>query len=183
MKKVFIFLIMVMVSLAGCSDEAGIFADPTYANDGFKGITFTDVTGTPIGPVDESDWNLYVGTPSFAVSKESLESPPASASKVLPDQFYVSEAYPNPTKDVITFFFDTPIALEWSLYIIDDNYRVLKSFGSYSEAGRVEINWDMRDESGKKLADDIYRVIYEWEGLWGYGDIWVSDYQLPDAPD
>ena len=120
----------------------------------------------------------------FLTPKTSIESSPnKNPYGVLPDHFAIYPAYPNPSDGLVIFNFATPVAMDWELYIMDDNYRVLRSFGGFTEAGVTVIIWDCTDEYGRKVAGDVYRVVYKWLDMWGYGDIWIGGYQLPDQHD
>jgi hypothetical protein len=171
MKLLRIILIAGIGLLIGCS--SGDKFDPTLFNEGFTGITYTNELGEIIGPVDENDWNLYVGGPHYfyynAVDK---------AADIIPDSFGSGYAYPNPTDGQTTFRFAVPVYTKFGMVIINEKRQVLKSINEEFEAGEHELTWDMRDDRGNKLLPGIYRVIYEFRGgahLSGYGDVLVVD--------
>lgn len=170
MKYLASILGIVAFSLAGCSHD-GPF-DPTLLNDGFTGITYTNEFGEIIGPVDPDDWQLYAGPPDYPIAFKGNV-----IAAILPEGFETAAAYPNPSNSQISFTFAFSEAVEWSLKIINDNYVAVRTISGYSEAGIAVITWDLCDENGNKLPDDIYRAVYDFGSCSGYGDVWISDYR------
>ena len=180
MKKLLLYSIILTSIIVGCSDKEGVIFDWTLANDGFQGITYTGSDGTILGPVDPDDWRVFEGSPIFMISKENTNKPSAdNIDKVLPTSFQLHPAYPNPSNSEIVLSFDLPVASPWRITIIDDNYNTIRMFEDNSEAGIVVTTWDGRDQFGRKVSGDVYRVVYEffWTSspVWGYGDIWMTD--------
>ncbi|PKK84384.1 MAG: hypothetical protein CVT49_03410 [candidate division Zixibacteria bacterium HGW-Zixibacteria-1] len=178
MKMLLLFGIFSILIIAGCSDKEGVIFDPTYVNDGFKGITYTAPDGAILGPVDSDDWRMFSGSPTFVIFKENINGQATNSEKVIPDSFAAQPAFPNPTNSEIVLQLSIPLAGKWQIIIIDDDYRSIKTFEGTSDAGIVEVVWDGTDQSGRKVIGDVYRVVYEFGSCWGYGDIWLTDFQV-----
>lgn len=178
MKMLLLFGILSILIIAGCSDKEGVIFDPTYVNDGFKGITYTAPDGVILGPVDSDDWRMFSGSPTFVIFKENINGQVTGSEKVIPDSFAAQPAYPNPFNGQVAFQFALPVACGWKLTIIDDSYRTVRAFEGQYEAGILVIVWDGTDQSGRKVISDVFRVVYEFASCWGYGDIWLTDFQV-----
>ncbi len=165
-----IFIIPFAVLLLSCS--SGNQFDPTLFNDGFKGITYTNINGYINGPVDPNDWNLYDGAIGSIISNND-----GASFKILPLTSRVGP-FPNPTNTIFTVQFSNPVATVAKFDIIDDRYTLLRRIIINAEAGVNCLVWDLRDNRGEKLAPGIYRILYEFDsqdGLFsGYGDIWIK---------
>ncbi|SYZ72329.1 conserved hypothetical protein [Candidatus Zixiibacteriota bacterium] len=156
------FSFFVFVIISGCSDK-GTNNKP----ENFTGITYTDINGNINGTVDTDDWHIQSGTPPY--KSREIYGPLGG----LPDSFEVKPAYPNPTDGIITLTFAFPVALEYDIRIIDKYRHVLARYDSTADAGFLTINWAPVDSAGHPLPADIYRVVYQFYGLWGKGDIQV----------
>lgn len=160
-----IIVAMAILMIMSCSYENRF--DPTTLNDGFKGITYTDDAARILGPVDPTDWNFG------PINSLPIALRPANEDRGVPSTFG-ARAYPNPASDSITIELAMPVYFVVSIAIVDDHYRIIKKFRSFQEAGVHQFVWDLRDENGRKVQSDIYRVYYRFGDLiGGYGDIWI----------
>ncbi|MEW5925393.1 MAG: hypothetical protein AB1746_15540 [Candidatus Zixiibacteriota bacterium] len=180
MKKLLLYTIILSSIIVGCSDKEGVVFDWTLANDGFQGITYTGSDGVILGPTDPDDWRLFSGSPTFLIFKENInELSTDNIDIIIPVSFHLHPAYPNPSNSEIVLSFDLPVYSPWRITIIDDNYNTIRMFEDNSEAGTIVVTWDGKDQSGRRMSGDIYRVVYEFysggSGLWGYGDIWMTN--------
>ncbi len=152
-----------------CSEESTIF-DPTYFGDGFKGITFTgEADPTPL-KTDPTDWcsSIPFGLPKIDGGLKVDDEDP-----ILPIYFSFGAAYPNPV--IVSGAFNIPFTLPKSthvyIYVINKDYKIisvvlneLKSAGTHV----VSIPSKSLGPAG------VYRVVFESEGIYCKGDIWVK---------
>jgi hypothetical protein len=163
-------LIIPILALAiwGCSGT-GVM-DLTLVNDGFRGITYTNVEGTIVGPIDTNDWTLSFGDTWNLMPRAHHAFDIDSVAAVIPTAFKVGPAYPNPTDGAFSMEIAFPAAGAYSIMVIDDNYRILGQLSGEAEAGVETINWVINED----VPSDIYRVLYNVNGLSGYGDVWIK---------
>lgn len=185
MRNILFLLVATALIAASCSTDNKP-VDPTMMlNSRYTGITFTDETGTIIGPVDLDDWNLYPGD----IAMWALAKPVSSddEKKILPDGYGVGAAYPNPFNGSISLLrIMTPAATPIEIRIVNQDGQVVFSDDLYLEAGAHEYTWSpgiawQNPEGGSRVEypDGIYRVYYSIDipggGPYsGYGDIWLT---------
>ena len=164
-----------LIILFGCAE--GPF-DPSLVNPSFQGITVTDETGTILGPVDTFDWKLYEGPTPYPVSYSELRNRarvPSIAAKILPTDFAIYAAYPNPSNDVFVMQIDVPVACLISIWVINTHYEtVWKSVGNGTFAGAWAFEIVLSDDR-QFTPDGIYRLVYEIQAgediFHGHGDL------------
>jgi hypothetical protein len=177
MKYIAIIAVITIIILLACSKGV---VDPTYFNEVFRGITYTDRGGIIIGPVDSSDWQISDAPLNslYRISSKSIGKfiPPTGCGAM--------PAFPNPTEGLVTVYLYTPVPCNWEVDIINESYNVVAHFAYYTEAGTVSIYWDLKDLDGHSVLPGMYRVIYQFyygtdfdeiHSYSGYGDIWVID--------
>lgn len=167
--KRLIILSAVFLIINSCSEESTFF-DPTYFGDGFKGITFTGEGSPEAYKVDPTDWCSSV---PYSLSK--IEGGPKvdDEDPILPLYFSFGPAYPNPVivSGAFNIHFSLPKSTHVYIYVINKDYKIinvvlneLKSAGTYL----VSIHSNSLGPAG------VYRVVFESEGIYCKGDIWVK---------
>ncbi len=144
-------LMLLVFLVLSCVDSP---VDPTLLRQGISGITYTDESGSLIGPIDYQDWT----TPFIEMSP----------------------AFPNPTKDTIHFRFRSDFrpprpepsrTFRVGLFLVDDNGRTLEGL-------IFQIRYDgetIVDLSLSDYPDGLYRIRYVASDLsYKHGDIWKT---------
>lgn len=185
MTKVFIIACVALIFVAACSTENKP-VDPTMMiNARYTGITFTDVVGNVIGPVDADDWNLY---PSNSIPEPSYKPVTGDAGNntILPNGYGIGAAFPNPFNGQISLIrIMTPAATPISIRVIDQEDREVFYDARVLEAGEHEFTWSpgiaWRPEGSeyREIPDGIYRVLYTIvppgsKPFSGHGDVWLT---------
>lgn len=81
----------------------------------------------------------------------------AGGAIALPSQAMLLGSSPNPVSDMARIAFVLPAAGEdATLRIFDSQGRLVRRFGPSFSAGRNEVVWDGRDESGRRSAPGVY---------------------------
>ncbi len=173
MKIHFGTLAIILLALLSCSNKGVV--DPTYFSEGFKGITYMDKAGNPIGPKDPTDWG-FGGDLAYPQGNNWYYD----YSKWWYGPAFYARAFPNPTSDSIILQFDMKSQMNYDIQIVDSQHRVVAQF-SDTVYYRLLIFWQPIDLQGIKLPYGIYRVYYKFHDdlISGFGDIWFTDKKLP----
>ena len=76
---------------------------------------------------------------------------------VIPTQIHLSQNYPNPFNPETVIAFEIPTAYQVRLEVYDATGRRVRLLADEMKAaGRHEVTWDARDESGARVASGIY---------------------------
>ena len=88
---------------------------------------------------------------------ELLSFPSCDDCNTLPDEFSVSNAYPNPFNGRVTFDIDIPAkqAVEFQIFDLLGN-RVFDRLLLPGNAGSYRVNWDAKDLGGNEISSGIY---------------------------
>jgi hypothetical protein len=159
-----IFVLLISITVLACSDKSNNSSGQTLD---ISGITHTDINGNINGTTDTTDWRLHNGNPPYKILA-TLDQTGG-----IPDSFEVKPAYPNPTDGLVTLTFAFPVAVSYQIRIIDKHKHTLMRYDGTNDPGILTINWASTDSLGNALPADVYRVVYAFNGLWGYGDIMV----------
>jgi len=167
--KRLIILSAVFLFINSCSEESTMF-DPTYFGDGFKGITFTGEADPTPFKSDPTDWCsfVYYGLPKTEGGLKVDDQDP-----IIPMGYSFGAAYPNPV--IVSGAFNIPFTLPKSthvyIYVINKDYKIIKVvLNELKEAGTylVSIHSNSLGPAG------VYRVVFESEGIYCKGDIWLK---------
>lgn len=151
-----------------CSEESTLF-DPTYFGDGFKGITFTAEDSPDILKADPTDW--WPG--GYSILGKTNDTKGISEEVPIPLNYNFGAAYPNPV--IVSGTFNIPFTLPRDthvyIYVINKDYKIiavlvneLKPAGTFL----VSIHSNSLGPAG------VYRVVFESEGIYCKGDIWIK---------
>jgi hypothetical protein len=167
MPKIKTFLLILIFSLSfHCSNDSGLFFDPTYWSSPYKGITFTDQFANVLKK-DESDW---------CGNKHS--SWDGSGISVSMSQYQFLPAYPNPVDQEtgnIRLVFFSGVESRIKLFINDGDYKtVIIITDTLYTHGLYEIKWDLKDRLGQKVPGGIYRCYMYAPDFECCGDIWIK---------
>ena len=153
-----ILICLSLCVLVSCSGKG--VADPTYLFDGYTGITYTNEIGENVGPIDSNDWRVSDDTREYQ----------DSGTPILPSEFAVRPAFPNPFNPQFNLLLEFPIASSYSITVLDFEGRTIRSISGEADAGAFSILIDLRYERA-----GVYRVLYAFSGLNGYGDVWLDN--------
>ncbi len=165
MKRLIIILAS-LVLIQSCEEE-GMFFDPTYFMDGFKGITHTTEDSPDALGGDPTDWCTECGSSNLVLKPDSIthEEPGVAC-------FSFAPCYPNPTNVNGSTKLRYSIAEEMNIkiYMIDKHYNVLKVLvDRVHSSGTYEVTCDLTG-----LAPDVYRFIAETDIHFCKGDLLIQ---------
>ena len=158
MSRLKAFFISILIIFLGCSNDSNN-SGPSLD---FRGITHTNESGQINGTIDTDDWRIISGTSPYKLAGE------------LPDSFKVNPAYPNPSDNEFNIEFAFPSAVTYEIKIINRFNRTVESLSGEAPAGVMNLVWVAVESGDQPLPNGIYRVVYQFGGVWGYGDIQVS---------
>jgi hypothetical protein len=99
------------------------------------------------------------------VQSETISDPAASPEPGLERALSALRAYPNPTSGATTLRFSLADPSELRLAVYDTNGRRVAGWGLGSRpAGRGEVRWDSRDDSGRPVPNGVYSVVITRSG-------------------
>ena len=76
---------------------------------------------------------------------------------LLPDGFYLGDAYPNPFNPTTTIEYAIPVAGEVKLEVFNLlGQKVSTLVDGLQEAGGHSVDWNSTDESGQSVASGVY---------------------------
>lgn len=124
-----------------------IDADPLFCD--AAGRDFTIYNTSPCAPENSGGCGLIGALPVGCTATDVAEAPPATNR--------LHQSYPNPFNPTTKIVFDMKAKGPVSLKIFDVSGRLTRTLVNGTlDAGRHEIIWDGKDESGKKLASGAY---------------------------
>jgi hypothetical protein len=74
----------------------------------------------------------------------------------LPEEFELTQNFPNPFNPETTISFALPRPSDWRLTVLNINGQIVKRYTGSSAAGTTSIVWDATDENGMKVATGVY---------------------------
>jgi hypothetical protein len=153
-----------VLALLGCEGDGGS-TDPTLANTKFRGITQTTNDPTAIGWYDPDDWRTSAPWLSYYPDPPCMPRPSgAPVEKIggerLPTAYATHAGYPNPTADTIHLTVDLPYDAFVYTAIIDEGGGTVRTLCcQLFTPGYVRLKWDLRTDSGGRVAAATYRAI------------------------
>ena len=115
-----------------------------------------------VGAFPDLDGNghdeIVGGSDGSRVVMISGGSPPVSVQeKRLPDEFALSNGYPNPFNPTTSFRFDVPRAVDVDMVVFDILGRKVRSMHLENlAAGSHTIRWDGKNDDGQTVASGVY---------------------------
>jgi hypothetical protein len=74
----------------------------------------------------------------------------------LPTEYALSQNYPNPFNPSTSFVLSLPEASDYSVRIFNVAGQLVRNYSGHSDAGRLTITWDGRNEQGTQVASGVY---------------------------
>ena len=148
MKKLLLLSILFIV---GCEEENSELEN-------FNSITEIDIEGNIISE-DSNDWcGEYMHyTTDCPTEIEIVE--PSSGTSVIPTEYSLKPAYPNPFDSLVTIHYSLPEDSDVTLKIIDSAGNTIRMLGNADQAGGFYcISWDGRNDNGDIVDSNLYRV-------------------------
>lgn len=160
-------------------NTSGIFVVDGYAclSDGDQGLQIIDIYN-PVNPAlpanyITTDWALNVfifGNYTYVVTQLSLmilrfnQVGIEEKEILLPQQFSLSQNFPNPFNPITSISFELPKTtyVELTIYNILGQ-RVITPVAQEIEAGTYTITWNGRDENSQPLASGVYFYMLKTE--------------------
>ncbi len=141
--------------LSSSGEEIGLFGRLTAGNEMIDGYVF----GAQYADVSEGrefdgaeTW-VYFTEPTPGASNGD----PTSGPEDLPTRLVLHSAWPNPFNPVTRFSFELPSDTSLRLDVYDVSGRLVSSIAdAMYEAGRYEMDWHARDDSGRELSSGVY---------------------------
>jgi hypothetical protein len=166
MKKI-IILVCLFFLLNSCNNENGPF-DPTYFNEGFKGITFTSDDGSVI-KIDPEDW-CYTNSDNNKIFKSdsTIGSIPVRTQGYA---FYAAYPNPCPITGSISLKFALPMESQVLVYILNKDREIATILVNERMAAGM---YSIKVDAGRLIYPGVYRAVIETGDFKCYGDIWIK---------
>ena len=102
-----------------------------------------------INPNRYNAWNFDTGRPGGLLSVEELAG--------IPDEFKLSNNYPNPFNPTTSIEFNIPIASQVTLTIYNiTGQEIAKIHNDFAEVGKYKATWNGMDNNGIKAPSGVY---------------------------
>jgi hypothetical protein len=75
---------------------------------------------------------------------------------VLPEEYALSQNFPNPFNPSTSFTLSLPEASDYSIRIFNITGQMVKTYAGHLEAGNHTITWDGSNQQGGKVASGVY---------------------------
>ncbi|MGB5106021.1 MAG: FlgD immunoglobulin-like domain containing protein [Candidatus Zixiibacteriota bacterium] len=75
---------------------------------------------------------------------------------VLPEEYVLTQNFPNPFNPETTISFSLPKASDWTMTVLNINGQIVKRMSGSSAAGATSVVWDATDQSGAGVATGVY---------------------------
>jgi len=89
----------------------------------------------------------------------------AFKSGVLPDDYALSQNFPNPFNPTTSFTLSLPEASDYAIRIFNVAGQLVKTYNGHAEAGVHTITWDGRNNQGSSVASGVYFYKAEANGF------------------
>jgi len=144
-------LLIIALLFVGCEEENSELEN-------FNGITEIDIEGNIISE-DSNDWcgeYMHYST-DCPTEIEIVES--SSGTTLIPTEYFLSPAYPNPFDSLTTIYYGLPEFSDVTFKVIDSAGNTVRNLGNANQAaGYYCISWDGRNDDGDIVESDLYRV-------------------------
>lgn len=111
----------------------------------------------PIAQLPYDQKRVALGSDATAVLERSAETP---------DEFEVSDAYPNPFNPETSIRFDLPFASDVKVTVYNDQGQVIRTLADQMMGpGTFDVTWDGMDSQGRALSSGTYLYVIEAPNL------------------
>jgi hypothetical protein len=156
-------LILSTCILVSCSEDNRPLGPTVH----YRGITVTNEDSPVPISIDPEDWCFKVGIPQS--QGDSIPS------DVLPSQYSLGPAYPNPASAIVTIPFGLPISSHVTIYILLAPGVVVREIVDEPlNAGMHVADWPLDNQDGEPLPRGIYRCVIEAGDFSCFGDIQIK---------
>jgi len=106
-------------------------------------------------PYDQK--RVVLGSAATAVLERSAE---------VPEDFAVSDAYPNPFNPETSIRFDLPFAADFKVTVFNDQGQAVRTLADEMMGpGTFDVTWDGKDNQGREVSSGIYLYVIEGPNL------------------
>jgi hypothetical protein len=105
------------------------------------------------------------GKPTVKSITPDFEADVTFKGSVLPDEYALSQNFPNPFNPSTSFTLSLPEASDYSIRIFNVAGQLVRSFDGRLEAGVHEVTWEGNNNQGAKVASGVYFYRAEANGF------------------
>jgi hypothetical protein len=132
-------------------------ADLVFKVDGTFDASFETFTTTRPGHELTFIYNQEVnGKPTVKAIAPDFEADVSFKGTVLPDEYALSQNFPNPFNPTTNFTLSLPEASDYAIRIFNVAGQLVRSFDGHLEAGNHTITWEGNNNQGAKVASGVY---------------------------
>ena len=141
-------------------------ADLVFKVDGEFNASFETFTTTRPGHELTFIYNQEVnGKPTVKAIAPDFEADVSFKGSVLPDEYALSQNFPNPFNPTTNFTLSLPEASDYAIRIFNVAGQLVRSFDGHLEAGEHTITWEGNNNQGAKVASGVYFYKAEANGF------------------
>jgi hypothetical protein len=141
-------------------------ADLVFKVDGTFDASFETFTTTRPGHELTFIYNQEVnGKPTVKAIAPDFEADVSFKGTVLPDEYALSQNFPNPFNPTTSFTLSLPEASDYAIRIFNVAGQLVRSFDGHLEAGNHTITWEGNNNQGAKVASGVYFYKAEANGF------------------
>lgn len=141
-------------------------ADLVFKVDGEFDASFETFTTTRPGHELTFIYNQEVnGKPTVKAIAPDFEADVSFKGSVLPDEYALSQNFPNPFNPTTNFTLSLPEASDYAIRIFNVAGQLVRSFDGRLEAGIHTITWEGNNNQGAKVASGVYFYKAEANGF------------------
>jgi hypothetical protein len=105
------------------------------------------------------------GKPTVTAIQPGFEVDVTFKGSVLPEEYALSQNFPNPFNPSTSFTLSLPEASDYSIRIFNVAGQLVRSFDGHLEAGNHTITWEGNNNQGAKVASGVYFYRAEANGF------------------
>jgi hypothetical protein len=141
-------------------------ADLVFKVDGEFEASFETFTTERPGHELTFIYNQVVdGKPTVTAISPDFEVDATFKGSVLPEEYALSQNFPNPFNPSTSFTLSLPEASDYSIRIFNVAGQLVRSFDGHLEAGNHTITWEGNNNQGAKVASGVYFYRAEANGF------------------
>ena len=151
---------MLFLAFATMSAQSVVLENSVISS-GFSNSTrLTSTTGQPVVGLYEGD--AYILSSGFwgALTQSLLKTD----TEILPTEFSISNAYPNPFNPVTAINISIPKKSEITIVVHDLlGRRLLKIERNFTRAGNYQFVWSGKNASGENVTSGVYLISIQYD--------------------